>query len=171
MTYNIHPIFVHFPIALFTVYAIIKILPTQKWFPAIAWKHIERTLLFFGVLGAFAALSTGEIAEELSRPDHDLVETHSLFATTTTWIFSILLAGEILSVLMPWINLRLKSVTSLKALGFLKDLLTHRILSTTLALLGLITISITGLLGGVMVYGTSADPLSGIVLKVLGITL
>jgi hypothetical protein len=28
----------------------------------------------------------------------------------------------------------------------------------------------TGLLGGVMVYGTSADPLAPIVLKLLGIT-
>ena len=76
MTYNIHPLFVHFPIALLFVYSIIKILPLQKWLPNVAWKHIERVLLLVGVLGAFAALSTGEIAEHLTRPNHDLVETH-----------------------------------------------------------------------------------------------
>ncbi len=169
MAFNIHPIFVHFPIALLLLYSAIKILPLQKWFPAVAWKHVERTLLFFGVLGAFAALWTGEIAEHLTRPIHDLVEAHSTFAALATWMYTLLLVGEILSVLMPRIALQIKSAQILKAVTFAKDLLTHPILSTTLAILGLITISITGLLGGVMVYGTSADPVAGIVLKILGI--
>ncbi len=170
MLYNIHPIFVHFPIALLLVYSFVKIIPFQKWFPSVAWKHIERALLLFGVLGAFAALSTGEIAEHLSRPNRDLVEAHSLFATTATWLYGALLAGEILAVAMPWIVQKLKSPKILKALVFIKDLLTHPILSTTLAVLGLITISLAGLLGGVMVYGTSADPVAGTVLKLLGIS-
>ena len=84
MMYNIHPLFVHFPIALLLIYSIIKILPLQKWLPAVAWKHIERALLFFGVLGAFAALSTGEIAEQMTRPNNDVVEAHSLFAAIAT---------------------------------------------------------------------------------------
>jgi hypothetical protein len=36
-------------------------------------------------------------------------------------------------------------------------------------LFGLLAISLTGLLGGVLVYGTSADPIAGLVLKLLGI--
>jgi uncharacterized membrane protein len=169
MTYNIHPLFVHFPIALLFVYSIIKILPLQKWFPVVTWKHIERALLLVGVLGAFAALSTGEIAEHLTRPNHDLVEAHALFATTATWMYGLLLIGEILSVAMSWMTTKITSLKTLKVITFVKDLLTHPILSTTLAVLGLITISIAGLLGGVMVYGTSADPIAGTVLKILGI--
>src|SRR5574343_1787155 len=99
MTYNIHPIFVHVPIAFLVIYSIIKVLPLQRWFPSVAWKHIERALLFFGVLGAFVALSTGEVAEHLSRPNRDLVETHSLFAATATWMYVLLLIGEALSML------------------------------------------------------------------------
>ncbi|MBY0328601.1 hypothetical protein K2Q02_00690 [Patescibacteria group bacterium] len=169
MTYNIHPLFVHFPIALLFVYSIIKIIPLQKWFPAVAWKHIERALLLVGVLGAFVALSTGETAEHLTRPNHDLVEAHALFATTATWMYGLLLAGEILSVIIPLITTKITSPKALKAITFIKDLLTHSILSTTLAVLGLLAISITGLLGGVMVYGTTADPVAAIVLKILGI--
>ena len=170
MTYNIHPIFVHFPIALLMVYSIIKILPLQRFFPAVAWKHIERVLLFLGVLGAFVSLWTGEIAEHLTSPNHDLVEAHSMFATIATWTYALLLIGEISSMILPWINLKLKSTQILKTITFIKDLLNHKILPTTLTIIGLIAISLTGLLGGVMVYGTSADPVAGIVLNILGIS-
>ncbi len=169
MTYNIHPLFVHFPIALLFLYSIIKILPLKRWVPSVSWKDIERVLLLVGVLGAFAGLITGEIAEEIARPSHDLVEMHSLFATTATWMYGLLLLGEILAVGLPWGSTKIKSANILKAATAIKDLLTHPILSTTLAVLGLIAISITGLLGGVMVYGTSADPFAAVVLKMLGI--
>lgn len=171
MSYNIHPIFVHFPIALLFIYSVIKVLPLSKWFPKVMWKHIERALLFFGVLGAFAGLATGETAEHLTRANHDLVEAHSMFASIATWMYVLLLVGEILLVLMPWITQKIKSTQLLKVIIFLKNLLTHRIISIVLAILGLVAISITGLLGGVMVYGTSADPVAHIVLKILGIDL
>lgn len=171
MLYNIHPLFVHFPIALLFIYSIIKIIPFKKWFPNVSWKHIERALLLVGVLGAFAALMTGETAEQLTKPNHNLVEAHSFFATTATYLYAILLLGEILSISMSWIDLKLKSGSILKTIVFIKNLLNQPILSITLAILGFITISITGLLGGVMVYGTSADPVAGLVLRLLGISL
>jgi uncharacterized membrane protein len=169
MSYNIHPLLVHFPIALLLVYSVIKIIPLRKWFPNVSWKHIERALLVFGILGAGAALLTGETAEYLTRPNHDLVETHSLFAATATWLYGILLAGELITFINPWIATKLKSPALLKTFSFLGELLRHPILSTTLAVLGLIMISLTGLLGGVMVYGTSADPVAPFVLKILGL--
>lgn len=171
MTYNIHPLFVHFPIALLFLYSIIKILPLQRWFPDVLWKHIERALLVVGVAGGFAALSTGEIVEHLVRPNHDLVKTHALFASTAVWMYSLLLAGELLSLLLPWVTQKIKSPVVIKILVFFRDLLTHPILSTTLAILGLIAISLTGLLGGVMVYGISADPVTPFILKLLGLHL
>ncbi len=171
MIYNIHPIFVHFPIAFLFVYSLIKILPLQKWLPFVAWKQIERAFLFFGVIGAFVALSTGETAEHITHPNRDLVEMHAFFANMATFIYLIILIGETLSVAMSFIILKIKSVQIIKVVTFFKDFLTHSIISVTLAILGLFSISITGLLGGVMVYGTTADPFAKIVLKMLGIDL
>ena len=174
--YNIHPILVHFPIALLFIYSVIKILPVEKWFPQFAWRDVERLFLFFGVLGAFGASATGEIAEELIRTNHQLVESHAFFAGLSTWLYGALLIGGILSFL----NTKLISLNLLTppVLNFtqkliipLEKLLSHTTFSKIIAFIALIAISVTGLLGGVIVYGTSADPLAGIVLQILGITL
>lgn len=171
MSYNIHPIFVHFPIALLVIYSAIRILPLAKWFPAVAWKDIERALLVFGTLGAFAALSTGELAEELVRPNHQLVEAHSTFATAATWMYVSLLLGELSAYISAKqaAMVRLASVAPL--ISFFKRYFSEGLLPKIIALVALVTLSIAGLLGGAIVYGTTADPLAGIVLKMLGISL
>ena len=172
MTYNIHPIFVHFPIALLCVYSLVKILPVAKWFPKISWKDIERFLLVFGVLGAFVALTTGDSAEHIARPNHQLVEMHSTFAGIATWLYGALLAGEIAYVFN---RMQLKENSfflKLRKLGaLLEKILCDTFISKSLAVLALVAIVVTGLLGGVMVYGPNADPMAGLVLKLLGITL
>lgn len=170
MNYNIHPIFVHFPIAFLLLYSLLKILPFKKWFPNVAWKEIQRVLLLAGVLGSFIALSTGEIAEELTNANHKLVETHAFFATASTWLYGALLLGEALSFLNPRI---IKNPTAGigAVLTGIEKILTNQALTVFLAILGAIAITMTGLLGGAMVYGTTADPLAGVVLKMLGISL
>lgn len=171
MQYNIHPILVHFPLALLVVYSFIKIIPLRKWFPFISWADIERALLFFGVLGAFVSLSTGEMAEHVVRADHDLVEMHALFATLSTWLYGALLVGEILA----WLNVKILPSLKVGALQqvsvFLEKILCNRIFSICIAVVALVCIVITGMLGGVMVYGVTADPLAPMVLKLLGISL
>ena len=155
MAYNIHPILVHFPIALLVLYSLVKIIPWGRWFPSVAWKQIERILLVVGVIGAFFALATGETAEHLVRPQHDLVEMHSFFATLATWLYAALLVGEILAFF--------------KKLPFIQKILCNVWLSGIVAIIALISISLAGLLGGVIVYGTTADPFANSVLKVLNI--
>lgn len=162
MTYNIHPIFVHFPIALLLLYSLLKIIPFYKWFPGVAWKQIERVFLLLGVLGGFAALYTGESAEHLVRPDHDLVEMHSTFAVIAVWTYVALLVGEIIF----FVSQKRTLPNILNSLG---KILTNRLVSGVLSFLALIAISITGLLGGVIVYGTTADPLAAIILRLLGL--
>lgn len=160
MTYNFHPIFVHFPVALLFLYSIIKIFPLQKWFPKVSWKHIEILLLVLGTLGAFAAIYTGGIARHFVSPaSRQLVQVHSLFAEISTWLYCVILLGEVLSFF--------NSSNSL--LLFIQQILTSPLVSKTFALFGLIAISITGLLGGVIVYGVSADPIAPLVLRLLGI--
>jgi uncharacterized membrane protein len=169
MTYNIHPIFVHFPIALLFIYSIIKILPLSKWVPSASWKHIERVFLLVGVLGAFVANSTGEIAEHLVKPNRQLVEMHASFASAATWIYGLLLLGEILYLITPLLISKLGSSPVIKIILFIQKILLNKTISILLAISGLIAISITGLLGGTIVYGVTADPVASIVLKILGI--
>jgi uncharacterized membrane protein len=172
MTYNIHPLFVHFPIALLFLYSIIKVLPFKKWFPKVAWRDIERVLLLVGVLGAFAALATGDTAEHLVHPNRALVDAHSNFAAISTFIYGALLVGEIAAVInakkfiyrkgWQWISV---------ILHFVETVLCNPIFSGILAALGFIAISVTGLLGGTIAYGLTADPIAPFILKVLGIPL
>lgn len=169
MTYNIHPIFVHFPIAFLLLYSVIKILPFRRWFRSVNWVDVERVLLVFGVLGAFVALQTGELAEKLTMPNKDIVEAHSFFATTSTWVYILILVGEIISISLPWLDSKIKSQKILNILIKVKNILIKPVVTKILAAVGFITITLTGLLGGVMVYGTSADPFAKIVLKLLGI--
>jgi uncharacterized membrane protein len=171
MNYNIHPIFVHFPIALLFVYSLIKILPLKRWVPSIAWKDIEQLLLLIGVFGAFAGLATGETAEHLVRPNHQLVEMHSTFAALSTWIYGLLLAGEALDMGIPWISKKVQFPTLLGLLTRIKHILTNPFVTITLAIVGLIAISITGMLGGIITYGVAADPIAPLLVKTLGITL
>lgn len=172
MQYNIHPIFVHFPIALLFIYSLIKIIPVEKWFSKFKWSDIRKIILLIGVAGAFIGLATGEVAEHIVRPNHQLVEAHSSFATAATWLYAILLLGEIASYINThyptWAE---KNQTRKKILFFLETTLSKGFFPILLALLALIAIVITGILGGAMVYGTSADPFAGIILNLLGITL
>lgn len=167
MNYNIHPIFVHFPIALLTIYSFIKVLPFNKFFKD-GKKTIERTFLFLGVLGAFFALNTGEIAEHIIKRNKDIVEIHSLFAGISTFIFSFLTFLEISNILIKKNYFKGKISYFL---SIISDISEKNFLTNTLAIMGLLAIFITGLLGGVIVYGTTADPLAPILLKILGLSL
>lgn len=171
MTYDIHPIVVHFPIALLFLYSLLVIFPFQKWFPKVSWRDIQRILLIVGVAGASVALITGDIAEELNRPNRQVVEAHSTFAAIATWLYGILLLGELVAFVNTRFSLQLEKYISIKKpLSVLERVLTKRSISIILSILALISITLTGILGGVLVYGTSADPLAGIVLKMLGIS-
>jgi uncharacterized membrane protein len=172
MNFNLHPIIVHFPIAFLFVYSTIKILPVSKWLPKVSWGQIERMLLTIGVIGAFASLATGETAQHMTRPDRQLVNMHSAFAVLSVWIYCILLAGEVVALFnQKYLGLIKLDERLVKLLKFLESILYHDAFAKILAALGFIAIFLTGLLGGVMVYGLTADPLAGIVLKILGIAI
>jgi len=172
MTYNLHPIFAHFPIALLFLYSIIKIIPLRKWFPGVAWKDIERTLLLIGFLGAYAALSTGGTAARLVHPNRELTHMHSTFGRATIWIFGILLLGELAAFINAELRARGKSWGVISAiLIWIERILCHPAVSVVLALVGLLALSVTGLLGGVIAYGLTADPLAPYVIHLLGINL
>lgn len=156
---NIHPLFVHFPIALLTVYAALEIvrlpvLTRQSWY-----RPVKAVLLFAGFLGGMVSLQTGEIAEEAFHGTSTMrvVEVHSLFANITMWIYGILSA----SYLLRWIS-------DAKP-GFLAPLMKlERLLFSVPVLVlgaiaGLCALTVTGALGGALVYGPNADPIVSVI--------
>lgn len=172
MTYNLHPIFVHFPIALFTIYSFIKIFPFRRWMPRVSWLDIERVLLVFGIFGAFFALGTGDTAEHLYRGSRAIVEVHSGFASASVWIYGILLFGEFLAILNKEFFTFLERYPKiLKVSKSLEKIIKNRIIGKFLALIAFVVLFVAGVLGGVMVYGTTADPFASMILNLLGLGL
>ena len=89
---KIHPMIVHFPIALLitSLFFDFLMLVTKN-------EGFERTafhLLTLGVLGSLAAIVFGILAEDAAgnRPGiHDIIETHELLAVSTAGLFVIIL--------------------------------------------------------------------------------
>ena len=163
---NFHPLFVHFPIAMFTLYSIIELVPEKLFRSKI---HIKRdisvVLLVTGLLGALVALPTGEAIEDSFKAVNDLVEMHSLMANISTWLFTSLLFAHIFNIISPltvWYKIenRFRFLSVLKQLG---AFLYHRKVRWVLALAGLLSISTTGALGGAIAYGPQVDPIVGFV--------
>lgn len=168
MNYNLHPIFVHFPIALFLLYSLLRLFPWPKKLPTVDW-HLPRIiLLIVGLLGAWLSNVTGEVASHLVRPNRALVEMHEGFAGASVNLYVVLLILELIIFIPPqWLDNETGRRFQL-LLVKVKKLLSPW-LFRLLALVGAVLIAITGLLGGVMVYGVSADPLAAPMLKLLGL--
>jgi uncharacterized membrane protein len=166
---NIHPIFVHFPIGLLVAYSILELVAYAVPAPRkSSWLFSVRAfLLFSGVVTAFLALFTGGIAEDLveaTSPYAYVIELHSTFAGATTIIYLFLSLAYFVRTFdqKEWCS---RMVMMQGFLGWwwrMKIGAANLILDTwllpTLALVGLLSITITGGLGAVIVYGPNIDP-------------
>lgn len=101
---SLHPIIIHFPIALLMVAPLFIILglffrDNSKWF------HITAlTLMVIGTIGVFLAVSTGEAAGELAMRSPQIeavLEQHEEMAETTQLVFAILTGIYALLVITP----------------------------------------------------------------------
>jgi len=170
---DLHPVFVHFPIAFLTVYALMEFV-RFKIGKSNFWLYTKASLLFVGVAGSLPAYKTGEIAEDLNVPSlysKNLVEIHATFAKGTLVFFGVLTA--IYFVLVIQRNEKIKSFLP----SFVNALTTALskiyyspfggIVMILLATGGLILLTITGGLGGLIVYGPDADPLARFLYEVI----
>ncbi len=84
MEINIHPVVVHFPVALLTLYSLLEI-ATLFWRERT--KKLQQTklfLLFVWTVGTFFALQSGEMAQDyLGIKNSNLVHTHEEYAEKT----------------------------------------------------------------------------------------
>ncbi len=169
---NIHPIFVHFPIALLTIYAILEILPIKKLQNSATAENIKSFLVVFGALSSILAYWTGGLAGEGIENGtlRHLIGVHSFFAGITVVIFIVIASlYSVRFISRAPIGARLMN-SKIAPLWRLKlkvaRMLDRRSILVSLAAVGLIALTITGGLGGAIVYGPDADPIVKLVYKI-----
>lgn len=164
---NIHPMFVHFPIALLTLYAVMRLIP-RKWIKEYAWwDGAVAFLAFVGWPMTILSAVTGGIAEGIvkDKVPMELIEKHEMFAGLTIVLFFLFFGSELVKVFQRCgCGNNLASKNALFAfLWKIKQKAAHIILDTplvkVLALAGIVLLTFTGALGGSIVYGPEADPI------------
>ena len=156
---NIHPLFVHFPVAFLTIYSIMEFIRLRKITSKNYWFYTKAIILAVGFLGALIALTTGDIDKsnfERNSPERQIISVHSTWAVISTYIYGLL----VLLYIISWID-REKILSKGKlwlSLISIKNALLDSWFCILIAAAGLIAITITGALGGAIVYGPLADP-------------
>lgn len=172
---NIHPIIVHFPVALLTLYAIFELarfsfLTRQEY-----WFYVKASLLILGSLSSFLALATGDTAKAVGGfKGSKVVEMHETFAGITGWIFGLLA----FAYLIAWANranlfMKFRASTPIATAWSFATQISRFLLKSwvviPLSLLGLCTVVITAGLGGALVYGLKFDPFMAPIFRLLGL--
>lgn len=167
---NIHPLIVHFPIAFLFLYSILELIRFRGLNSHTFWLFSKSLTSILGAIGAVVASMAGELAEERFRGSEQLkyVEIHSTFATATT-VLAVIVA---VIYAITWLK-----TTELPGRLFKIDIIgkiwnlllqIHRIvyrppIMILLALALLVVLSVTGAIGGGIVYGPENDPLTKII--------
>lgn len=158
---DLHPILVHFPIALLTIYALFEICSFPRLLRLPYWWTLKAVFVILGSLTSMVAYFTGSL---ISKKDlgtlRPLVEMHSAFATGTALVFG-MVALSYLFVLLKKENI-LDGVHARMAERLQKP---HILIP--LAMIGLLLVTITGALGGAIVYGPDADPIVSFIYHLL----
>lgn len=139
---NIHPIVVHFPIALFLTGFALDVI--GHIFQRETLKRAGLILVILGALGALAAMLSGQVAEEsveeqLSKAGERVLDTHEDLGKLTAYL---LLAVAAIRVLIEtgWLN-RWRLVAGAALAIYL-----------IAGVIGLGTLTVTGYYGGELVY-------------------
>lgn len=174
---NIHPLFVHFPIALLMVYAVMeaggpilfRVLKAVKkegtelaqFVAGELYKNIKAFLVIVGVAFGYTTLQTGEMAEHAMQSSSgdpemfaatnagQLVELHSTFATASIWLFTVLAVAYLF---------RLSWFTKYGPLKKFSNIILNPWIASILAIAGITLLTITGALGGAISHGQDVDP-------------
>lgn len=165
---NLHPLFVHFPIALFTVYALLEMIPSKKLRNNETVFLIKCFILIIGTVSVWPTLASGEAIEHMFGSDaskNALVEIHGLWGSVAAGIFQGLAAVYLIEwikkgkgKLLNWLTTQ-KGVSSIwKLLNWIQTKLYHKPVLIIFALLGFIALTCAGALGAALVHGEQIDP-------------
>jgi uncharacterized membrane protein len=162
---DLHPFFVHFPIALLIIYPFLEIIVSNN--SSEFWNSLKLWFLGLGLAGAGVSFLTGSIAEETLRVRSNIVGAHEFFASLTIWIFGFLFVVRFLKWLGEyrpnWFTGQLGILLKVSNFFYKRTWL------GAAAFLGLISISFTGALGAALVYGPKGDFIISLAIKILGL--
>ena len=167
---NFHSMMVHFPIALLIMYSLFELLNFKIITKQRNWFYTKATLLIVGVITAFPALSTGEMLEDSPKYEEKLLDLHEGFAGASTNLYTVLAVLYLLAVIYrtPKIKDFIKSVKSMpdwwpKVINTILKV-ANKIVSSPLfiitVVIGILLLTITGGLGGVLSSGIGVDPVA-----------
>lgn len=129
----IHPIVVHFPIALLCASVAFDAL-ASRW-PTAGLREASLYSLLAGVMSAALAVATGGMEEDLAKragAPESVLDLHESLGTVTLVVFVVLLGSRLA---MQW--------------GWLKEI---RSLTLGLGVIGIVILALTGYWGGELVY-------------------
>lgn len=153
MAFDLHPLIVHFPIALLVFYAVLECARIRKLVSEPWLFFVKAMLVIAGTLAAFVALLTGNIAGENFEDgvNESVMGMHSFFAYTVSLVFAVIA----IVYFFAWLERGVKGNVALKRI---RSFVESPVMVIP-AVLGLIAMVITGALGAVLVYGPDIDPL------------
>ena len=165
-----HPIFVHFPIALLSIYAILECIHYKRIAAKPAFVTVKAVFLItgfiMGLVAAGAGPEGGSVHSWLGYSTYvqptvrDIVEIHSTFAEFTLIVFGIIAFSYIVRLC----NFEKSTFAKYwKYIRVLADFIAKPWILVILALVGLVLITITGGLGGSIVYGPNVDTVASYV--------
>lgn len=146
MNLPLHPIVVHFPIALLILGAVIEIINVFAKKDVLS--KFGTMLIVIGVLTGFVAYSTGEAQEEVAEQTfgegiESIIETHSLFAAISIAIF---IGIALIKIIFYYLKKK-KGEPAKTTQGIVS------VLILVLSIAGIISLAYTGHNGGKIVYG------------------
>jgi hypothetical protein len=169
---SLHPAIVHIPVGLLTVYAVAEALPLTLFYRQESFRVAKGMLVIVGVLGAMAALASGDAAGEL-RSETPLLEVHEAIATITTGVFGVL---ALLYALIFLETIAASLAERRPIFGRLWSVIPRIItivdkmpIRSFVATIALLLIVATGALGGALGHGPDADPLIAWVVRLFGL--
>ena len=168
---NIHPMIVHFPIALLFIWSVLEIFHIQRWIKSVDWKSTKAVLLTIGTIGAFFAKETGETARDQITTIMPTLSWHETFAKVSFALYFLFLVEVALTIVISQSKTRKMHFPAwfMKIMHIYQGSISFAPIRIPLVVMALMALTITGVLGGVLVYGTSADPIAPLVLRFLGI--
>lgn len=155
---NIHPLVVHFPIAFLVLYSGMEVLRLEIFTKQPWWFYTKAVLVIVGTLAGLVARQSGEMAYEIISNGEKMpvVEAHEFFSSLSIVVFGFLAFCYVFEwfMLSRWNIQNMWMLKIRKIVGFV----INTPASLLLGLLGLGFIVMTAGLGGMIVYGSSVEP-------------
>lgn len=147
------------------MYALLECARFKRIQQAAATFYVKAILVIVGFVSSIATYLSGEAIEDLFRGNariDRLIEAHSTFALATVIVFGILA----ISYKLQWIK-RDTRIQWLQKLYPLSDFILRPVVCIPLAIIGLGLVTVTGALGGSIVYGPNIDPFVGFIYRMV----